>query len=108
MGKYQTDLSAGSLLISESKVIAELMRQGLDAAQISERVVAEILLKNRSVQYTKKVMGAILDRLGSGEETMLNLIVGERQVATSELALFNAARLGRAQDRAAPFKRSLP
>lgn len=92
MGIYQSDLSAGSLLVSESKVIAELVRQGLDAAQIAERVVAENLLQKRSLQYTKKLCGAIIDRLGRGDQTILDLVSGDRQVAVQSLLALNLVR----------------
>jgi hypothetical protein len=80
------------LLVSESRAIAGLLRQGLDRARVMEQVVAENLLQKRSLQYTKKLCGAILDRLGRGDETMLSLITGERQVATQSLLALNLMR----------------
>ena len=92
MVKYKSDLSAGSLLVSESKVIAALMRQGMGADRITERVVAENLLQKRSVQYTQKLTGAILDRLGRGDEVTLGLVAGDRQVAAQTLLALNLMR----------------
>lgn len=92
---YQSDLSAGSLLVNESKIIAELIRQGVDRARITERVVAENLLQKRSLQYTKKLCGAILGRLERGDENILKLVAGERQIAAQALLALNliASRL---------------
>ena len=90
--KYQSDLSAGSLLVCESRAIARLLQQGLDHDQILERVVAGNLLQKRSLQYTKKLCGAILDRLEYGDEAMLNRIAGERQSAVQSLLALNLIR----------------
>ena len=92
MVKYQADLSAGSLLVSESKVIVELMQQGLVGARIMDQVVAQNLLQKRSIQYTRKLTGAILARLGHGDEAMLKLVAGERQAATQALLALNLKR----------------
>ncbi len=80
-------------MVCESRTIARLLQQGLDHDQILERVVAGNLLQKRSLQYTKKVCGAILNRLGRVDEAILNMVCGaERQVAIQALLALNLVR----------------
>jgi hypothetical protein len=89
---YQSDLSAGSLLVSESKTLAAMVLQGMGRAEISEKILKENVLQKRSPQYSKKLAGAILDRLDRADTSVLRLVAGDRQLAAQVLLSLNLIR----------------
>ncbi len=57
------DITAGSLLVHESRKVATLFREGLTPAEIKDRVVSENLFQKRSPETASRQCRLILKRL---------------------------------------------
>ncbi len=61
--RYVADITAGSLLVHESRKVATLLRGGLTHAEIKSRVVNENLFQKRSPETASRQCRLILKRL---------------------------------------------
>ncbi len=67
VGRYRADITAGSLKISESRVIADLLLRGADEAGWKQATLKDNLLKARNPETARRLARLIRQRL----ETML-------------------------------------
>ncbi len=90
MPHYQADLSAGSLLLPESRVIARLLLAGADKATLDHAVRVDNVLQKPSPASAIRQARLIRLRLLAVQRTVWPLIAeGDREVATQ--LLFAAA-----------------
>jgi hypothetical protein len=61
--RYKADITAGSLKVAESRRIADLLLQGLDAKGWNEALIDRNVLQTRSPATAKRMGGLIRDRL---------------------------------------------
>lgn len=62
-GRYVADITAGSLLVHESRKVATLLRGGLTPPEIKSRVIIENLFQKRSPETASRQCRLILKRL---------------------------------------------
>ena len=90
MKHYQADLSAGSLMLPESRVIARLLVRGVDAAGWEQAIRADNLLQKSSPATAIRQARLIRFRLESLDSSLWPLIAeGDKEIAIQ--ALFAAA-----------------
>ncbi len=90
MGRYRADITAGSLKLSESRVIADLLLRGVDEAEWKNAIVRDNLLKAKNPATAIRLGRLIRKRL----ETMtaeLWAIVRDGTVVVATHALLAAA-----------------
>ncbi len=71
---YSASITAGSLLIHESKKIASILMTGLSPGEVMKQVAQENLLQKRSPRSSRKQCSLILNRLTSMQPDILKLI----------------------------------
>lgn len=83
---FNGEIVAGSLLVRESRPIAELLLQGLDPKAVRERIARENTLQKRSPASTRRQTNLILARLQGWDERLLHMIVsGSQELVTQAL-----------------------
>lgn len=87
---FNGEIVAGSLLIRESRSVAELLLLGLDPKGVHERVSADNSLQKRSPATARRQTNLILARLQGLDKRFLTMIVSGSQELTTQ-ALFAAA-----------------
>ncbi len=84
--RYKGDLVAGSLLVNESRKIAQLLVRGLEVNELLEKVIKDNLLQKRSPASTKRQARLIVKRLMTLPEPFWNIISsGSHDQATQTL-----------------------
>ena len=63
IGRYRANITAGSLKIPESRVIAELLLRGVDAAAWKQAVIRDNVLKARNPETARRLARLIRQRL---------------------------------------------
>mgnify|MGYP000888408604 CR=1 FL=1 len=74
--RYSANITAGSLLLRESRKVTELLLQGLSNHEIKQVVVEQNLFQVRSQSSATRRCRLILDRLNSLDNHILPMIVG--------------------------------
>lgn len=74
--RYSANITAGSLLLRESRKVTELLLQGLSNHEIKQVVVEQNLFQVRSQSSSTRRCRLILDRLNSLDNHILPMIVG--------------------------------
>ena len=81
--RYKADITAGSLKVSESKVIADLLLRGVDKRAWDEAVINMNVLQARSPETAKRFARLIRGRLETMETDLWELVRdGTGEVAT--------------------------
>jgi hypothetical protein len=81
--RYRADITAGSLKVPESRIIADLLLQGLDATGWKEALYDQNVLQARSPKTTKRLVLLLRGRLELMEAELWKLVRdGSGTVAT--------------------------
>lgn len=72
--KYSADMTAGSLLLYETRIVAELLLEGKGVDQIKSLVEKQNILQKRSLEASKRVFSLIRNRLSSFDDEFYRLI----------------------------------
>jgi hypothetical protein len=81
--RYRADITAGSLKVAESRIIADLLLQGIDAAGWKEALYTQNVLQARSPKTVKRLVLLLRGRLGRMEAELWKLVRdGSGTVAT--------------------------
>ncbi|MBG0773464.1 DUF1819 family protein [Oleidesulfovibrio alaskensis] len=87
---YNGEIVAGSLLIPESRVIANLLIEGADDHLFHQKVIIENILQKRSPASAKRQAKLIRNRLGSFDGELLQLIQNGSHEQAVQLLLASA------------------
>lgn len=81
--RYKADITAGSLKISESRIIADLLLQEIDNQTWDEAILAENVLQARSPETARRLTRLIRGRLETMDAELWRLVRdGTGEVAT--------------------------
>lgn len=81
--RYKADITAGSLKVSESRIIADLLLSGIDRRGWDEAVLAKNVLQARSPETARRLTRLIRGRLETMEAGLWRLVRdGTGEVAT--------------------------
>ena len=87
---YKANVTAGSLLVPESRKIADLLLSGVDKKSWKDAIESRNILQKRSIASAKRIAGLIRSRLELMDNGLWNMIVkGDSTLATH--ATFAAA-----------------
>ena len=87
---YNAEISAGSLMLSESRIIAQLLLEQPDEKAWHRAIIIDNVLQKKAPSSAKRQARLIRNRLELMPKALLNMILdGNREVATQ--ALFAAA-----------------
>lgn len=95
MSLYNAELSAGSLMINESRRIAELLLQHPDDAAWTQAIKVDNLLQKNSPATAIRQARLIRNRLDTLDDEGLQLIVEESPEVCSQMLLLAAIRHSR-------------
>lgn len=83
---YSADISAGSLLLRESREVARLLLSGGDSAAWYQALVVDNVLQKRSPSSARRMARLIRKRLGLMDSGLWRLVAeGSKEVATQAL-----------------------
>ena len=72
--KYTADMTAGSLLTYETRIVAGLLVEGNDFKQIRQMVEKQNVLQKRSIEAAKRMFSLIKNRLDEFDEEFFKLV----------------------------------
>ena len=72
--RYSSDITSGSLKVSESRIVADLLLQGVDTTGWQKAIVADNLLQARSRETAVRMSRLIRRRLSSMEAPLWRLV----------------------------------
>ena len=93
--KYNAELSAGSLLIPESRKVADLILQGADEATWQRFVKVDNGLQKRTPASAKRQTRLLRNRLGLASPELLHIIVSGSNEAVTQALLAAAIKHSR-------------
>ena len=88
--QYSADITAGALLLRESRKVASLLLTGLDEQEVKKQVIEENLFQVRSQSSSIRRLRLILNRLQSLNQGILPMISGDDNLLATQ-ALFACA-----------------
>ncbi|MBU0732670.1 MAG: DUF1819 family protein [Proteobacteria bacterium] len=81
--RYKADITAGSLKVSESKIIADLLLRGMDKQEWQAAIIEQNVLQARSLETARRLTRLIRGRLEAMEADLWKLVRdGTGEVAT--------------------------
>src|SRR3954471_3181346 len=81
--RYKADITAGSLKVPESRIVADLLLRGVDAKGWTEAIVAKNVLQVRSPATARRLTKLIRGRLATMEPDLWGMVRdGSGTVAT--------------------------
>jgi hypothetical protein len=81
--RYRADITAGSLKVAESRIIADLLLRGLDATEWQQAIIEQNLLQARTAETAKRLARLIRGRLETMDADLWELVRdGTGEVAT--------------------------
>ena len=81
--RYKANITAGSLLVPESRKVAQLLLGGITKADWKDAIENQNILQRRSISTAKRIAALIKARLELMEPALWNLVVdGDSTVAT--------------------------
>ena len=84
---YSANITAGSLLVRESRKVAELLLLGLNRQEIKQKLLEENLFQVRAQSSTVRRFRLVMDRLQSLDKTILPLIMGDENILATQSVL---------------------
>ena len=93
--RYSTDISAGGLLIRDSRNVALLLMEGLTPNEIKSRVIGENLFQVRSQSSSIRRLPLLLNRLQCLDKGILSMITGTDSVLATQALLACAVKHSR-------------
>lgn len=114
---YSTTITAASLRVRESRLLADLLLEGVDEEQWRERVVAQNLLQMKSEHSVRKVAGVLRARLEPMGSGLWRMVRDGDQVLATQACLAAAIKHSRllgdfldlvVRDQRATFATELP
>ncbi len=95
MPMYQADLSAGSLMPAESRILADLLRAGVDKEGWTRAIKEENVLQKNSPSSAVRQARLIRNRLETLDAEGLALVVSESSEVLNQMLLLAAIRHSR-------------
>jgi len=84
--RYNAEIVAGSLLVAESRKLAELLLKGLDSVALNKAIISDNVLQKKSPATAKRQAALIKKRLDLMTPDLWRLVVnGTHEVATQAL-----------------------
>ena len=81
--RYKADITAGSLKVSESRIIADLLLRGMDKQEWQAAIIEQNVLQARSLETARRLTRLIRGRLEAMEADLWKLVRdGTGEVAT--------------------------
>lgn len=72
--RYRADITAGSLKVAESRIIADLLLRGLDATEWQQAIVEQNVLQARTTETAKRLARLIRGRLETMDADLWRLV----------------------------------
>jgi len=89
---YSADLTAGSLKIRESRIIADLLLAGLSNADFQHRMIVENVLQTRSKETAIRLGKLIRSRLATMDAELWTMVRDSDQALTTQALLAAAVK----------------
>lgn len=86
--KYSGDLNGGALLLRESRVISELLLDGVSFDELEEHAIQKNILQKKSTATTKRFIATIKKRLIFADDSLLEMIAGGDDELSSQCTFY--------------------